>query len=60
MSSARQSKAGKNSLDATKGCWTFAISVEVDGQPVPVYHIEAAKEGPEAWIAVEEGKVSEP
>lgn len=34
--------------------------VEVDGEPMPVYHIEYTKEGPEAWIPVPEGKVGAP
>jgi hypothetical protein len=48
----------KYAMAAVKGCWMFSIWVEVDGVKVPVYNIVSAKEGPEAWIAVEEGKVS--
>lgn len=51
-------KRPRYQLSALKGCWTFGIAVVVDGGYAPVYHIESAAEGPEAWIAVEEGKVT--
>ncbi|KAJ9093620.1 hypothetical protein QFC20_007079 [Naganishia adeliensis] len=44
-------------FEASKGPWIFSMWVEVDGEPMPVYHIEYTKEGPEAWIPVPEGKV---
>lgn len=45
-------------MAAIKGCWVFAIWVQVDGMRVPIYNIIAAEEGPEAWIAVDDEKVS--
>lgn len=44
-------------LQTHKGPFVFSMWVEVDGKPLPVYHIEEAAEGPEGWIPVVEGKV---
>lgn len=44
-------------FEASKGPWIFSTWVEVDGEPMPVYHIEFTEDGPEAWIPVPEGKV---
>jgi hypothetical protein len=48
----------KYEMAAVKGCWMFSIWVKVEGARVPVYNIISAKEGPEAWIAVPEERVS--
>lgn len=45
-------------FEASKGSWIFSTWVEIDGEPVPVYNITESEDGPEAWIAVPEGKVS--
>jgi hypothetical protein len=48
----------KYEMAAVKGCWMFSIWVKVEGERVPVFNIISAKEGPEAWIAVPEERVS--
>jgi hypothetical protein len=51
-------QVAKYEMAAIKGCWMFWIWVEVEGVRAQVYNIIAAEDGPEAWIAVDEGKVS--